>query len=155
MELSGCIARQFEHVEEWTWERIGEALQGIPELAELVRDHVTEPSAGHAYGRNVVYADERMEAIVVHLPPGAATAVHDHGSSVGCAVVVEGRLANETYRFGADGKLRFAAERAHGEGECMPSPAGVIHRMRNDGAERLVSLHVYAPPLKGMKRYDV
>jgi len=154
MELSDCIAAQFEGVEEWSAESIGERLSGIPELEALVRPHVTEPD-GHAYGRNVVYADERMEAIVIHLPAGAATAVHDHGASIGCAVVAEGCMTNEIYRLGADGKVVLDEAHAVRGGERMPSPAGVIHRMRNDGASRLVSLHVYAPPLGGMTRYSL
>jgi cysteine dioxygenase len=154
MELSDCIAKQFEHVEEWSPERIGEALRGIPELEAFVRPHVTEP-VGHAYGRNVVYADERMEAIVIHLPAGAATAVHDHGVSIGCAVVVEGCMTNEVYTLEANGKVRFDEGSEIRPGERMPSPAGVIHRMRNDGNSRLVSLHVYAPPLSGMTRYEL
>ncbi|HZG76556.1 MAG TPA: cysteine dioxygenase family protein [Paenibacillus sp.] len=152
MELSDCIAKRFEHVEEWSPERIGDALRGITELAALARPHATEPD-GHAYGRNVVYADERMEAIVIHLPAGAATAVHDHGASIGCAIVVEGCMTNEVYRLGADGRVRLEEAEAIRAGEPMPSPAGVIHRMRNDGDARLVSLHVYAPPLRGMTRY--
>ncbi|TLS51116.1 cysteine dioxygenase [Paenibacillus antri] len=153
MELSDCIQKQFSRVEVWSEETIGEALSGIPELDALVRPYVTEPD-GHAYGRNVVYADERMEAIVIHLPAGARTAIHDHGVSIGCAVVVEGRMTNEVYRLDPGGRLRLAEADAHRAGERMPSPAGVIHRMRNDGDARLVSLHVYAPPLRGMTRYD-
>ncbi len=154
MELSDCIKNAFERIEEWTPERVGDALGGIPELRTLVRPHVTEPD-GHAYGRNVVYADERMEAIVIHLPAGAATAVHDHGASIGCAVVVEGGMANEMYRLETDGKVRLDAASDVAAGERMLSPAGVIHRMRNDGAGRMVSLHVYAPPLRGMTRYEL
>ncbi|HZG56864.1 cysteine dioxygenase family protein [Paenibacillus sp.] len=154
MELSDCIERQFSGASQWSEASIEEALRGIPELRELASPLATDPEAGHAYGRNVVYADERIEAIVVHLPPGAATAVHDHGRSVGCAIVLEGRMTNETYRVEASGKARRIETATHEAGQWMRSPAGVVHRMRNDGAERLVSLHVYAPPLRGMRRYD-
>lgn len=154
-ELEKELARRLQGDGHWSAERIGAALEGMKEqVARLAGPHIAEPD-GAPYGRKVVFANDRLEAIVIHLPPGAATAVHDHGVSVGCAIVAEGRMTNEEYRFGEDGALRLEAARKHERGQLAPSPAGIIHRMRNDEAQRLVSLHVYAPPLRGMNRYDV
>lgn len=147
------ISARFQEEKTFTVERIRSALKDLQDAAALTQPHI-EPPGRYPYGRAVVYADDRFEAIVIHLPPGAATAVHDHGASVGCAIVAEGRLTNVLYRCGDDGRLKRTWAEAISPGECMPSPAGVIHRMRNDGETRAVSLHVYAPPLGAMNRYE-
>lgn len=153
MNLREWIAARFQGEETFTVERIRSALMDIPDASALTLPYVEQPGK-YPYGRSVVYADDRFEAIVIHVPPGAATAVHDHGASVGCAIVAEGQLTNVLYRLRGDGRVKRTWEEAIAPGECMPSPAGVIHRMRNDGETRAVSLHVYAPPLGAMNRYE-
>ncbi|KIL41564.1 hypothetical protein SD70_06815 [Gordoniibacillus kamchatkensis] len=129
------------------------ALQAAPCTKEDLAAFVTEPEAGRAYGRNVLYRSNHVEAIVVHLPPGAATSVHDHGDSVGCAKVVEGELCNAIYRKSDYGMAAETGAVTVAAGKHVFAPHGQIHQMRSSGNGRTVSLHLYAPPIAGMKIY--
>jgi cysteine dioxygenase len=119
---------------------------------ELIKPYVSEP-VQLAYGRNVLYHSQHLEAIVIHLPPGAETAIHDHGCSVGCAVVIEGTMQNTVYQLDS---YRYPVEVYQKEvrtGEMLIAPKGQIHKMSNRTDQRVVSLHVYAPRLTETQRY--
>jgi cysteine dioxygenase len=129
------------------------ALQQLDCTEADLRPFVTEPAAGRSYGRNVLYRTPDVEAIVVHIPSGAATTIHDHGESVGCALVVEGRLHNAMYRSAGYGMASEQGSIVAEAGDFIVALKGQIHQMRNEGGERFVSLHLYAPPLTGMRQY--
>jgi predicted metal-dependent enzyme (double-stranded beta helix superfamily) len=115
------------------------------------------------YARNVLFRDDKFEAICLCWEPGQYTAVHNHGGSFGVVYVYEGELDVTTYRRVDDGSV---------EGECQLEnigdyavPAGgllldrrpSIHRLGNapDATRRAVSLHFYAGPLDVMEIFDV
>jgi cysteine dioxygenase len=105
------------------------------------------------YGRNVIYRSSDVEAIVIHLPAGGRTSIHNHGESIGCAQVVEGRLTNVVYRSKGFGMVRETGKIDVRTGFFFAAPYGQIHRLSNDAGERAVSLHLYSPPLRGMRTY--
>jgi cysteine dioxygenase len=115
--------------------------------------YALDPIPGMSYGRNVVYRSNDVEAIVIHLPAGARTSIHNHGDSIGCAQVVEGRLSNVVYRAKGFGMACETGKIDVRTGSFFAAPHGQIHQLRNDGEERAVSLHLYAPPLRGMRTY--
>ncbi|MEF3301554.1 cysteine dioxygenase [Paenibacillus sp. GYB003] len=129
-----------------------EALDAIGATAELIAPYVTEPDR-LPYGRNVLFRSDHVEAIVVHIPPGSETFVHDHGRSVGCALLLEGAMLNATYRTGGGGEAFLVAQCRVPEGRRIEAPAKQIHRMSNPGVRRAVSLHLYAPPLAETNTY--
>jgi cysteine dioxygenase len=49
------------------------------------------------YGRNDFYRNNELEMIVTNIPSYKGTATHDHGKSIGCAMVLEGQLLNSIY----------------------------------------------------------
>jgi cysteine dioxygenase len=49
------------------------------------------------YDRNDFYRNNELEMIVTNIPSYKGTATHDHGQSIGCAMVLEGQLLNSIY----------------------------------------------------------
>lgn len=114
-----------------------------------------------SYARNVLYRDDKFEAICLCWEPGQGTAVHNHGGSYGVVHVFEGALAIDTYMRIDD---RSEADRA--ELQCVVTchaPAGALvldrvgstHRLVNRSPRKAVSLHFYAGPLDTMQLFDL
>lgn len=155
MHFIDWIAARFGDMNRPDPGRLERALLDAPDAATNVAPHIREPDQ-YPYGRNVVFANDRVEAIVVYVPPGVSTPIHDHGESVGCALVVEGTLINTEFVPAAMDRTTVdrAGESRVDAGGVATFPAGTIHRMTNGGPGRLVSLHIYAPPLRDVRRYE-
>ncbi|RKN84208.1 cysteine dioxygenase [Paenibacillus ginsengarvi] len=129
-----------------------EALGTLQGTKELIAPYVTEPE--HLpYGRNVLFRSAYVEAIVVHIPAYRKTFIHDHGSSIGCAQVMEGSILNSIYTLNDLGETTFASQALVKEGQIVLAPNGQVHQMINPGNRRAVSLHLYTPPLAGTKSF--
>ncbi|MEK8127775.1 cysteine dioxygenase family protein [Paenibacillus filicis] len=123
------------------WKVPMEALGEIPEPYEL------------PYGRKSLFHSDAMDVVLVHLPPGTQTWIHDHGRSVGCAVVLEGRLSNRIFTLDTYGFPQLQKEYSLAAGECLLAPKRQIHQMHNAGPDRTVSLHIYSPALKDTRKF--
>jgi predicted metal-dependent enzyme (double-stranded beta helix superfamily) len=79
--------------------------------------------------------------------PGQVTAVHDH---VCWCVVGVHRGEEEEHRYRLeDGRLRTTERLVNAPGEVSVAlPPGDIHRVRNAGDQRAISLHVYGADLR-------
>jgi cysteine dioxygenase len=152
MKLLDCIQQQLGELTNPTLKELGDALKRIPTELHLVEPYVKEPEQ-FAYGRHVIYKNDCLEVLVINLPPHKETAIHDHGQSIGCAMVLEGKLLNSIYRLDESQIKRSSAYMVH-QGECLFSTRGLIHKMSNTKNERMVSLHVYCPPLQNMKSFQ-
>jgi hypothetical protein len=84
--------------------------------------------------------------------PGQRTGLHDHGGSAGAFGVVRGALSEDTVGL-RDGRpaLRTRVVR---DGERRPFGPRHLHDVVNAGTEPAVSVHVYAPGLTRMTRYE-
>ena len=76
-------------------------------------------------------------------PPHHSTTRHDHGSSLGIVLVVDGELHEAT---------NFASKRLRA-GEVTVVAPGAVHDVSTAESTAL-SLHVYSPPLTEMNFYD-
>ncbi len=92
------------------------------------------------------------EAWLLTWLPGQHTDLHDHGGSAGAFAVLDGRLT-EQLPIGRDKVL--LVDRGYGVGAVRPFGARHVHRIVNAGPVPAVSLHVYAPALTRMTRYDL
>jgi cysteine dioxygenase len=99
------------------------------------------------YSRNDIYRNNELEVIVTNIPPHKGTATHDHGQSIGCAMVLEGQLLNSIYHLRENQSELSSSYFVH-QVECLFSTQGLIHKMTNLSYERMVSLHVYSPLCK-------
>jgi predicted metal-dependent enzyme (double-stranded beta helix superfamily) len=93
-------------------------------------------------------ATDAYEVWVIAWAPGQAADLHDHGRSVGNLTVVEGAL---TERAVDEAGVRAEVLQA---GDVRYLPAGLVHEVVNLSDEPAISIHVYAPPLSHMTRYD-
>jgi hypothetical protein len=116
--------------------------------------------------------DDDFEAWLLGWPVGEGIELHDHGTSSGALVVVEGTLL-ETYIHASDwvrpgGRPFLGGSRRHCRGDTprpprhrrLPEGALVsfgpdhIHDVVNGGARQALSIHVYSPRLRSMTFYE-
>lgn len=130
-----------------------EALSEFGCSSDQIKPFVPEPEL-LPYGRSVLFRSQDVEAIIVHLPAGCSTYIHDHGNSACCARLVEGVMLNTVFTANESGEAAYAAQYRVKEGQTVVAPVGHIHQMSNPGKSRTVSLHLYSPPLSGTKTYN-
>ncbi|MNI08553.1 Cysteine dioxygenase [compost metagenome] len=115
--------------------------------------YAKEPETA-SYGRNVIFRNDHLEVVVIHLPTNSSTAIHDHGAdSIGCMYVVEGQITNIEYKADSEGFPQQNDISVIYSGECCIFPYGQIHQLTNPHNNRVISLHVYSPPLSSVRTY--
>ena len=128
-------------------EKLGDLDLNLDEIGE----HLNFDPA--RYKRNLLSEGPGYQAVILCWLPGQESPIHDHpGSS--CAVKVLGGVCTEImYDWAEDGSLA-----AHPAVD-YPAP-GVrgaqdqdMHIVANRGTEKLVTLHIYTPPLLLMNTY--
>jgi cysteine dioxygenase len=130
-----------------------EAILSLECTPESVAPYVTDPKE-YPYGRNVIYRDDEVEAVLIHMPGWMHSSVHDHGLSTGSAYVVEGQLVNTLYRLTDSGKPVPYAESIVEEGGFYNTMKHQIHAISNPKKDRFVTFHIYTPPMSGMQIYE-
>jgi predicted metal-dependent enzyme (double-stranded beta helix superfamily) len=110
--------------------------------------HVRYRAPDRFYTR--VSASDSFEAWLLTWLPGQSTGLHDHGGSSGAFVVVKGVLTETTISpDGADEVVRnLTHPRVRTFGDAH------VHDVANVGRIPAISLHVYAPALTTMRRYE-
>jgi predicted metal-dependent enzyme (double-stranded beta helix superfamily) len=157
---------------------------GLAARAKALADHpedwlhrVRLSLDGRWYER--IHADADHEVWVISWLPGQGTGLHDHGGSRGAFAVALGALEehnltergvaqrhaaadehrNEAVQEGQDDPEEreqvAVAVRWVAAGEVRRFGPGHLHDVRNTSAGPAVSVHVYAPPLVSMRRYDL
>jgi hypothetical protein len=99
-----------------------------------------------------LFAAHDHEAWLLTWLPGQSTDLHDHGGSAGAFTVLHGRL---TERTPVGGERVSLLDRGYGAGTTRTFGPRHVHRIVNAGPAPAVSLHVYAPALTRMTRYDL
>jgi cysteine dioxygenase type I len=135
----------------------------VIDLAEIVQELADSPEIWWPKVRRECgerwYApllqDDVCEAWLLGWPVGEGIQLHDHGSSSGALVVVEGTLL-ETYIQTCDwvrpgGRLRH---RRLSKGALVSFGPDHIHDVVNGGARQALSIHAYSPRLRSMTFYE-
>lgn len=152
MDFLRQIKEVLSKVEHPGFRELTEAVQAIGCTREKILPYVTSPD-GNPYGRNVVYRSDFVEAVVIHIPGMKQTPIHNHGCSIGCGQVVEGNLINHLYVLEKEDEPFAYEQNRYGPGQFFFATQGQIHKMRNPSTQRLVTFHLYSPPLQEMKIY--
>jgi predicted metal-dependent enzyme (double-stranded beta helix superfamily) len=97
-----------------------------------------------------VCADDTYEAWLLTWLPGQSTGLHDHGGSSGAFVVVKGALTETTVT--PDGAHEVVRRHTHPRVRTFGDAH--VHDVSNRGRIPAISLHVYAPALTTMRRYE-
>ncbi|MDR4395540.1 cysteine dioxygenase, partial [Bacillus paranthracis] len=74
--------------------------------------------------------------------------VHDHGISVGCKIIDNGKQQNITYENNSERIEEFT------EGNIFTVKKDTVHKMYNATDSAVITFHVYSPPLKDVQIYE-
>lgn len=86
--------------------------------------------------------------------PGQSTDLHDHGVSTGAFTVVTGRLTESVVRQGATAGVSESVHEVNAGVSRVFGP-GYVHRVRNEGPDPAVSVHVYRSGGRRMRPYHL
>lgn len=95
------------------------------------------------YARHLVFKSDNVEILVVCWRPGQGSPIHHHDNSDGLMIILDGEITNTSYP--PDGPRITTVWRP---GDVGHVPVGTSHEVKNTSTQNVVSLHVYAPPLK-------
>lgn len=95
------------------------------------------------YARHLVFKTNNLEILLVCWLPGQGAEAHEHGQSDAITLVLEGEMSYTTFH--PEGSIVSGTLRT---GDIEHIPPGVKHRVMNNSNEKLVTLHIYSPPLE-------
>ncbi|WP_079504599.1 cysteine dioxygenase [Mesobacillus jeotgali] len=110
-------------------------------------------ASGKPYFRKLLYKSEDVELLVMNWSD-LECAPHDHGDSHGWILVLGGTSVNSVYEVNGNSLPKELFKEFHHQGKDFYAPRKGIHKMQADGEAGLVTLHLYSPPISGMKVYD-
>jgi cysteine dioxygenase len=113
-----------------------------------------EPSEGKPYNRKLLYKNEEVEMLVMNWSQ-LECAPHDHGDSYGWIQVLSGTSVNTVYEIKRNGLPTELFHEFHHKGKFYFAPKKGIHKMQASNQTDLITLHLYSPPITGMKVYDL
>jgi uncharacterized NAD(P)/FAD-binding protein YdhS/predicted metal-dependent enzyme (double-stranded beta helix superfamily) len=155
-EFKGPIAdlvRGLDGLTDLTLTRIAEAIRQANLKLVDVADYVKERDDG--YHRQLVVRRESYELLVLTWKPGQGSAPHDHAGSISAMQVLQGDAIEGAWRIADDGYVDQEFETPVRCGEMTAWQDAGVHTVRNpaDSKSNLITVHVYAPPLKDFRRY--
>lgn len=130
---------------------LGELQVDDAELTELM---CFDP--GH-YMRNRFLRTDAYEILLLCFAAGQRTPIHDHAGSACGVKVIEGTASETIFERTEDGWIYPTETRQLSEGGVVGSFDSDTHQVSNlqSGGKRLVTLHVYSPPLAEVGNYSL
>lgn len=103
-----------------------------------------------SYKRNLVASSDHYDFLVICWKPGQSSPIHDHAGSSCAFRVVAGKASEVRYRRSRTGTdlVESLSTIEYAEGDVCSAQDEEIHKIANDSAGDLVTLHIYSPPLK-------
>lgn len=80
-DLIPCITSLLGSLKNPSLKDLRDRLSRIPEPDVKALPYVPEPGQA-PYGRNVIYRNESIEVVLIHLPAYSETPIHNHGTSI-------------------------------------------------------------------------
>jgi cysteine dioxygenase len=107
------------------------------------------------YWRHRVCRNEFVEMLVLCWGPGHRTPIHDHSGSHGAVKVFDGILWETTFSFDQELGLRYKSAREWRAGDITGADVPDIHQLGNPDVseQKLITIHIYSPPLGVLKTY--
>ena len=109
------------------------------------------------YTRNLLQAGPWYYLLVLCWKNGQRSPIHDHRGSACGVRVLEGTLTETVFEFAPNGMVKADFSRDWPPGSVFGSQDTDLHQVANlqAGDARLVTLHVYSPPLVHMGIYSL
>lgn len=140
-----------------------------PSLSELnlwlraleVEPSELQPFAGFKeanYSRHRLLRGEHAELLMICWRPGQRTPIHDHDGSYGTVRVCEGVMWETTFEMDTERGLAYRNVRQWSAGQTTDgADIPDIHQIGNPdiSGQNLITLHLYAPPLRSLNIYRV
>ncbi|MCD5323178.1 MULTISPECIES: cysteine dioxygenase [Pontibacillus] len=134
-------------------EELRRVLQELNTTVKDVEAELGDPD-GKPYYRKLLFHNKEVELLVMNWSD-LECSPHNHGNSYGWIHVLNGKTEHTVYEV-QDGKVpRAIFEEQRGAGEFLYAPVKGVHRMKDDQKSGLITLHLYAPPIKDMVVYDL
>jgi len=110
----------------------------------------------NTYTRHRIFRSDLCEMLVLCWLPGHRTAIHDHNGSYGAIRICEGAMEEEIFAMNEAGEVEFDTVHTRATGEVTGTGVPDIHRIGNaeGNAERMLTIHIYAPPLRVINTYQ-
>lgn len=110
------------------------------------------------YQRQILYRNSNCEIILVCWQPGQFSPIHDHGDSLNVTRVYQGVLTSRTFAQ-TDSATKKLSPLLLEEKYLQPDKlVGVdraqIHQLANTSEQNMITLNIYAKPLKQMQVYN-
>ncbi|WHY74686.1 cysteine dioxygenase [Fictibacillus enclensis] len=130
------------------------AIKQLDVRLEDVTPFLKEPG-NKPYGRQMFYQNDHIEILVMQWSTYLDCAPHDHGQSYGWVQIIAGSSDHWIYEISPASLPLERLNRKEKSGSYLNVGKGMIHKMGSRGEEPLITLHVYTPPISGMKVYDL
>lgn len=155
MNLSQFLEALDQHPDAISLERLQELLSQLEIDDDFWQRYVHFDSA--KYRRNLLHRCENFEALVLCFESGQRTPIHDHAGSACGVRVLEGVGMETIYERTEDGWLYATGTQELPRSGIVGSNDMDIHQLSNlqSGGRRMVTLHIYSPPLGEVGNYCV
>jgi uncharacterized NAD(P)/FAD-binding protein YdhS len=132
---------------------LAHAMKGAQLTPADVADFVHPNS--RSYNRAPVVVREAYDLLVMTWLPGQASVPHDHAGSICVMQVMQGEAVEGSYEVAPDGYVDLEYETKARSGEILAGHDAGVHTVRNSSqtGELLVTVHLYAPPLKDFRQF--
>lgn len=122
----------------------------------LVQEHIHFST--DSYARNLICRTPRFDMLCLCWRPGQVTVIHDHAGSLNVTRVFNGQLTArlfKVYEKPCPGRalVKKSVEDHLGKTDFSCVDYGEIHQLENTSNQDLVTVHVYARPLKDIHKY--
>lgn len=109
------------------------------------------------YTRNLFFKDERFEILVMCWNVNQKSPIHDHYQSFSVEKIVSGEIINTNYHYVIPNTDEIAETNVENllPGGVISSIAGDVHKIEPANNLPAVSIHLYSPPLKQMKCFNL
>jgi cysteine dioxygenase len=153
MKLSQKSLEVLGSLKQPTKQELKEALINLDFKRKDVDPMLRSPE-GKPYFRRLIYQNDEVELLVMNWSQ-LECAPHDHGESQGWIQVLTGTSLNTVYEVNENGLPTELFEEFHHKGAFFYAPRRGVHKMKAGEEKELVTLHLYSPPITGMKVYDL
>lgn len=122
----------------------------------LVNEHIN--FASDTYSRNLICRTPRFDMLCLCWRPTQVTVIHDHAGSLNVTRVFAGDLTSRMFKVRERPQPGRALvvreiEECLGRTDVSTVNYGEIHQLQNTSNHDLITVHVYARPLKDIHRY--
>lgn len=154
VNLAGRIAAEFGPLTQPGPDELARAWTATAPTLSEVMEYAGDPGR-YPYGRKKLFATDDVEVIVMNWAGGRDCAPHDHGSSFGWVHVLAGEVRHTLYTLDQNDIPRPYHTRTERCDTRYFAARSMVHSMGNPTDQLTVTVHVYAPPITGMKVYDL